>query len=83
MADTEATDLVRLLRRFGVQSLALAAVAVLVGYTTVGMALALVGCGFLFAPVKPHQVTPVDAPATPEPPGSSASDPGPPGGSRG
>ena len=83
MADTEISDLLRLLRRFGVQSLALAAVAVLVGYTTVGMALALVGCGFLFAPVKPHQVTPADVPATPVPPGSSASVPGPRGGSRG
>ena len=69
MADTETTDLIRLLRQFGVRALVLAAVAAVAGFTTVTMALALAGCGLLFAPVGPRRVTSADAPATPEPPG--------------
>lgn len=80
--DTETTDLVRLLRRFGVRALALAAVAGLVGYPTVAMALGLVGCALLFA--RPRvRVTRAGAPEGPARPGSSEPDPGPPGGSRG
>ncbi|MFI5592089.1 hypothetical protein ACIA5G_44070 [Amycolatopsis sp. NPDC051758] len=50
--DSEATDLTRLLRLFGVRALVLAAVTALVGFTTVAMALALAGFGLLFAPVR-------------------------------
>lgn len=78
--DTETTDLVRLLRRFGVRALALAAVTALVGYPTVAMVLGLVGCGLLFA--RPRgRLTTTDEPATPGPPGSSAPDRAPQDGS--
>ncbi|MEV6900419.1 hypothetical protein [Amycolatopsis sp. NPDC051372] len=78
--DTETMDLVRLLRRFGVRALALAAVAALVGYTTVAMALALVGFGLLFARPKVRKAGVPEGPARP---GSSEPGPGQPGGSRG
>lgn len=80
MADRETTDLSHLLHLLSVRVLVLAAVTALVGYTTVAMALGLIGCGLLFAPVRPKQVRPEDAPATLEPPGSPAPDRGPRGG---
>lgn len=82
-ADPETTDLVRLLRLFGLRALVLTAVAALVGFTTVALALGLVGCGLLFAPVGRRRVTPADGPATPGPPDWPAPGHGPRGGSRG
>jgi hypothetical protein len=83
MADTETTDLIRLLRLFGVRALALTAVAALVGFTTVALALGLAACALLFAPVGRRGVTSADAPATPEPPDWPAPGRGPRGGSPG
>jgi hypothetical protein len=83
MTDTETADLIRLLDRLAVRALVVTAVAALVGYTTVAMALGLVGCGLLFAPVGRRRITPADASATPAPPGSTAPDRGPRGGSPG
>jgi hypothetical protein len=83
MTDTETADLIRLLDRLAVRALVLAAVCVPAGYTTVAVALGLVGCGLLFAPVGRGRITPANAPATPAPPGSTAPDRGPRGGSPG
>ncbi|MEA5360788.1 hypothetical protein VA596_14670 [Amycolatopsis sp., V23-08] len=83
MTDTETADLVRLLDRLAVRALVLAAVCVPAGLTTVAMALGFVGCGLLFAPVGRRRVTPAGGPAAPGPPGSTAPDRGPRGGSPG
>jgi hypothetical protein len=47
-----ATDLVRLLRHFGVRALALAFVSCLAGLTTVALGLTVAGLVLLYAPVR-------------------------------
>ena len=47
-----ATDLVRLLRHFGVRALVLGVVSCLVGMTTVALCLAVAGLVLLYAPVR-------------------------------
>ena len=51
-AEEPATDLVRLLRHFGVRALVLAFVSCLVGMTTVALCLTVAGLVLLYAPVR-------------------------------
>lgn len=48
----EATDLVRLLRQFGIRALVLAFVSCLTGLTTVALCLTVAGLALLYAPVR-------------------------------
>ncbi|HEY3470055.1 MAG TPA: hypothetical protein VGL47_33325 [Amycolatopsis sp.] len=50
--DDEASDLVRLLRQFGIRALVLAAVAGLAGFSMVALAFAVAGFSLLFARVR-------------------------------
>jgi hypothetical protein len=50
--DCPATDLVRLLRHFGVRALVLAFVSCLAGLTTVALCLTVAGLVLLYAPVR-------------------------------
>jgi len=47
-----ATDLVRLLRQFGIRALVLAFVSCLTGLTTVALCLTIAGLALLYAPVR-------------------------------
>lgn len=48
----EVTDLVRLLRQFGIRALVLAFVSCLTGLTTVALCLTIAGLALLYAPVR-------------------------------
>jgi hypothetical protein len=50
--DTGRTDLVRLMRHFGVRALVLAGIAAVAGFTTVALALAVAGFTLVYAPVR-------------------------------
>jgi hypothetical protein len=83
MADTETTDLTRLLHQFGLRALVLAGFATLGGLTLVAVALGLAACGLLAVPDERRPVRPAGASAGPEPRDWRAPGHGPRGGSPG